>query len=83
MNWRTEIQLTDIGEGEQLEVTCRVCGHTRYEDPQELAQRPGLEFAYLDEAEAQLVCYKRGCRGRVRLALTMEAETEGFVGGLA
>lgn len=83
MSWRREIQLTDIGEGERLEVTCRICGHTRYEDPQVLAQRPGLEFAYLDEAEAQLICYRRGCRGAVQLALSMETETESFIGGLA
>ena len=83
MSWQHELQLTDIGDGERLEVTCRICGHTRYENPQELAQRPGLEFAYLDEAEAQLICHRRKCRGTVRLALSMETETEGFIGGVA
>lgn len=33
--------------------------------------------------ERLLICGKRGCTGTVRIALSAEEETEGFVGGLA
>lgn len=83
MNWQREIQLTDLEPNQKLEVTCKVCGHSRYEEPQKLVESHGLHFAYLDEVAKILICHKRGCRGAVRISLSAEAETEGFVGGLA
>ena len=83
MNWQHEIQITDLDPDQKLEVTCKLCGHSRYEDPQQLINNYGLHFAYLDEVAKLLVCHKHGCRGEVRIALSAEAETEGFVGGLA
>lgn len=83
MNWRSELQIIDFGEGQMLEVTCRRCGHTRYESTVELSQRPGLEFAYLDEVERALTCHRQACRGEVRIAIVADDDTEGFVGGLA
>ncbi|MFK7902186.1 MAG: hypothetical protein AB8B49_05010 [Nitratireductor sp.] len=83
MNWQTQLQLIDLEPSQKLEVTCKQCGHSRYEDPQKLITTYGLDFAYLDEVAKVLTCQKRGCSGAVRIALSAEAETEGFVGGLA
>jgi len=37
----------------------------------------------MDEVERTLTCHNRGCDGDVRISLSSEEETEGFVGGLA
>ncbi len=83
MSWKTEIQLMDLNQSQRLEVTCTVCGHSRYENSYRLVRRYGFGFEYLDEVERLLVCGQQGCLGTVRLALSTEEETEGFVGGLA
>ncbi len=82
MNWQREIQLTDLDPGQKLEVTCKQCGHSRYEDPALLIKNYGLYFTYIDEVAKYLVCHRWNCKGAVRVALSAEAETEGFVGGL-
>lgn len=82
MNWKTNIQLIDL-DNQKLEVTCKSCGHSRYENPYLLIKKYGLDFAYMDEVERMLTCHSRGCNGEVRIALSSEEETEGFVGGLA
>lgn len=81
MNWKTELQLIDIDQ--KIEVTCKTCGHSRYESPYLLVKKYGLDFSYLDEVERILNCGGRSCNGQVRIALSAEDETEGFVGGLA
>ena len=83
MNWKTEMQLMDIPETQRLEVTCTACGHSRYENAYQLAKHFGMSFEYLDEVERTLICGNRGCHGPVRLALSTDEETEGFVGGMA
>ena len=83
MNWKTNLQLFDLDARQPIEVICRSCGHSRYELPADLLQREELQHAYLDEVEAALTCTQRGCHGSVRIALTSDAETEGFMGGLA
>lgn len=83
MNWKRELQLRDLGGGQQLEAVCRMCGHTHYVDLSELLRREELQFLYLDEVENMTVCRARGCCGAVRLALSHNGETEGFAGGLA
>lgn len=83
MNWKTEIQLIDLGNDQKLEVTCKTCGHSRYESIYLLATKMGMSFDYLDEVERNLPCNKSGCQGPVRIALSTKGETEGFVGGLA
>ncbi len=83
MNWKTDLQLRDMGAGQRLEAVCQVCGHTHYVDPEQLLAHEELQFLYLDEVEKMTVCRARGCRGSVRLALTYTGETEGFAGGLA
>lgn len=82
MNWKTNIQLIDL-DNQKLEVTCKKCGHSRYENPYLLIKKYGLDFAYMDEVERALICHSRGCNGEVCIALSAEEETEGFVGGLA
>ena len=82
MNWKTELQLIDLDANQRLEVTCKVCGHSRYENSYLLIKKYGLDFQYLDEVEHLLSCNNRMCNGRVRIALSTNDETEGFVGGL-
>ena len=81
MNWKTEIQLIDLGNEQKLEVTCTACGHSRYENIHGLATKLGMAYDYLDEVERNLTCYS--CRAPVRIALSSSSDTEGFVGGLA
>lgn len=83
MNWKTDLQLIDLGNDEKLEVTCSVCGHSRYENIHGLATKQGMAFDYLDEVERNLICNNRGCPGPVRIALSSQCDTEGFIGGLA
>lgn len=83
MSWKTEIQLIDLGNEQKLEVTCNTCGHSRYENTHVLASKQGMAYDYLDEVEGNLICHNQGCTGRVRIALSHAADTEGFVGGLA
>lgn len=80
MSWKHEIQLRDLDGDRSIEVTCRLCGHTHYEQVSSLLALG--EMSYLDEVEMRLACKRRGCRGSVRLALMGTAETDGFVGGL-
>jgi hypothetical protein len=83
MNWKTDLKLADLDSATRLEVTCRRCGFSRYEQQAALIQRPGLRHAYLDEVERVLRCSKRSCQGAVRIALIYDDKTEGFVGGMA
>jgi hypothetical protein len=39
--------------------------------------------AYLDEVECALRCSDHFCKGAVRIALSFDDKTEGFVGGMA
>ncbi len=83
MNWKTNIQLRDLEGGQRLELTCHHCGIVSFKPVTELKTVKALDYAYLDEVEAFLRCTQRGCHGTVRLAVEVDAETEGFSGGLA
>lgn len=83
MNWKTEIQLVDLGPEQKLEATCTVCGHSHYPNIHELGSKQGMAYDYLDEVERNLFCPNRGCSGKMRIALSHAGDTEGFVAGLA
>ena len=83
MSWKTKLQLLDLDESQPIEVTCRKCGYSHYEKASNLLHRQDLKYAYLDEVESRLRCQQRGCHGAVRIALSNDSETEGFMGGLA
>ena len=83
MSWKKNLQLRDLDENQPIEVTCHKCGHSHYEQPLDLLKKQDLKYAYLDEVEASLSCKQRGCHGTVRIALSSDRETEGFMGGLA
>lgn len=84
MNWKHEFKLSDLEPRAQIEVTCRRCGKTRYETPEQItAIEPDLAARYLDEVEFILFCHDRFCRGGVRVALVHDDKNEGFVGGMA
>ncbi len=83
MTWKHEIQLRDLDPHQSIEVTCRRCARTYYEQASALLERgDAMRYAYLNEVEARLACKSRGCHGPVRIALMDNAETGGFVGGL-
>ena len=82
MNWKTKIQLLDLGRSERIEITCKSCGYHWYVFNNSALLIRFRQF-YLDEYEASLCCRQRGCIGKVRIALSNETETEGFQGGLA
>jgi hypothetical protein len=83
VNWKTELQLADLDAGTRLEITCKVCGLTRYEEQAQLIAMPDMARAFLNEVEAMLRCSDRFCRGPVRISLIHDDKTEGFVGGMA
>jgi hypothetical protein len=83
VSWKTELKLSDLPPAQRLEITCRRCGHSRYETARALLARPNLRHAYLDEAEQALMCGSRFCRSPVRIAITHIDKIEGFVGGMS
>ncbi len=82
MNWKTAFKLRDLDPDAAIEVTCRKCGKSRYEQAQILLSRSDLRHAYLDEVEDALHCRDRFCTGKVRVALIYDHLNEGFVNGL-
>ncbi len=82
-SWKQNIQLLDLAADTRLETTCKSCGYSWYERVGDLLSRPKNRYAFLDEIEEQLRCRARLCPGRVRIALCIEGETEGFTGGLS
>ena len=83
MNWKTQIQLIDLGPEQKLEATCTVCNHSHYPNVHALIAKQGMDMYYIDEVERNLVCQNQGCGGAIRLALSHAGDTEGFVAGLA
>ncbi len=83
MNWKTDLQVSDLDPETRIELTCKRCGITHYLLPAQVLAQPGMWHAHLDEAEKHLRCASRFCRGPVRLALVHDDKTEGFVGGMA
>ena len=84
MSWKTELQLSDLDPETELEITCKLCQLTRYEQQASIAlKQPALRQPRLDEVERALQCRGRYCRGPVRLSMIHDDKTEGFVGGMA
>jgi hypothetical protein len=80
MGWKHDLQLRDLDDRLTVEVTCRRCG---YSHNRQVAELTGLDKSLrLDEVEARLACRRRGCRGKVRIALVDAERTEAFVGGM-
>jgi len=83
MNWKTDLKLSDLDAKTRLEITCKACGHSRYETRDSLNTNPKLVHLYLDQIESHLCCSKRTCRSAIRIALIHANKMEGFVGGMA
>ena len=81
--WKRDLQLCDLDPCDELEITCRACGLTRYETVSAVAAVLKSPQLYLDQAEARLQCLARGCKGSVRIAIVHDGLNEGFVGGMA
>jgi len=82
VTWKAEIQLLDLDHKDRLEACCKKCGYTWYELPEGYFHKPYIAQLFLDEFEAKLGCKQWNCKGEIRIALSNEAETEGFQGGL-
>ena len=83
MTWKHEIQLRDLENNQSIEIICRSCSRTYYEQTSTLLkQDKTTHYTYLNEVEKLLHCKYRGCHGSVKIVLTSNIETEGFVGGL-
>lgn len=77
--WKSKIRVSDLAEGQKLEIICRHCGRLTY-----LTKATVTDQAlYLDELERRLKCKARGCGGSARLSMVRLDELTGFVGGLA
>jgi hypothetical protein len=84
VNWKTDLKLSDLEATTAIEVVCKRCGLSRYENQaQLLIDHPEFRQAYLDEVEYSLHCSNRFCRGGVRISLIHDDKNEGFVGGMA
>ncbi len=81
-SWKENIQLSDLDPDTRLELTCKTCGYSWYEQAGALLADRHNKFAFLDEIENRQCCKARGCHGHIRIALTSGSETEGFQGGL-
>ena len=83
MGWKATIKVRDLGDDQKLELVCRKCGRLTYTSRAQLCEEVDRSQLYLDEIEAKASCKKRGCNGRMRLAMVRLKELSGFVGGLA
>ncbi len=83
MTWKTDLKLSDLDAGTEIEIECKRCGLSRYETPAQIRMKFDCQHAYLDEVEYSLCCSNRFCRGGVRISLMYDDKNEGFVGGMA
>jgi hypothetical protein len=83
INWKTDLKLSDLEPGTEIEIICKRCGLGRYETQAKLITEPGFNNLYLDQVEFSLCCSNRFCRGGVRISLLHDDKNEGFVGGMA
>ena len=72
MNWKSDLQLSDLNATTEIEVTCRRCGHAHYQQAADIARLLRLKHARLDDVERALCCSKPGCKGGVRIALVQD-----------
>ena len=83
MNWKRQLQISDLAPEQKLEMTCRRCGHVHYHTRETLLALQARPSLYLDEVEHRASCKGRDCRGGIRMVLIQNSDTSGFVGGLA
>lgn len=83
MSWKAQMQLSDLPDGQRIEVTCKKCAMFRYDEIADLVADPRKRQLFLDEYEARATCLRWGCKGACRIALPADSDTEGFQGGLA
>ena len=83
MSWKVQLQLLDFDSADRLEARCANCGYTWYEQPCVYYHKSHIRQLFVDEFETKLNCKQWNCKGKIKLVLTSEEETEGFQGGLA
>jgi len=82
VNWKSELKLADLDASQRLEITCKRCGHLRYEKAVDILNLDGMRHVWLDEIEFALCCDRPRCKGGVRIAMVHSGKMEGFVGGM-
>lgn len=83
MSWKKKLQLLDMKSDELIEARCSKCSYIWYERASYHLHKSYMRQLFLDEFEEKLKCKQWACRGKIKIALTNEDETEGFQGGLA
>jgi len=83
VSWKKRLQILDMDADDKIEARCKACGFTWYEWPCVYYHKSHMRYLYLDEFEKKLRCQQWNCKGDICIALSSEAETEGFQGGLA
>ena len=83
MSWKTDTRVSDLDDSTEIEVKCKTCAKHRYELARRLKHEARLGQLFLDELETVLKCQDRRCYGPVRLSITHDDLSQGFVGGLA
>ena len=83
MSWLENISLRDLDENVLIEATCIRCLHTWLQSPTALLLKVDHRDVWLDEVAANLACPHPYCHHvGVRLTLTRNEDTSGFVGGM-
>ena len=54
MNWKTDLKLADLDAAARIEITCRRCGFTRYEQKDRLMKLP--EMSTLTSIKLSNIC---------------------------
>lgn len=83
MTWLEDTSLRDLDDSVIIEATCLRCLHVWLQSPVQLLIKVAHRDVHLDEVAKHLACPKSGCRHvGVRLALTQNEDTSGFVAGM-
>jgi hypothetical protein len=83
VTWLEETSLRDLDDSVVIEATCMRCLHVWLQSPVQLLIKVVHRDVYLDEVAKHLACPKSDCRHvGVRLTLTRNENSSGFVGGM-
>lgn len=83
MTWLEDTALRDLDESVVLEAVCMRCLYMWRQSPLHLLLKVEHRDVRLNEVAKHLACPRPGCRHvGVRLTLTRNEETSGFVNGM-
>ncbi len=82
MSWKTETTLGDMDPDRRIELTCKRCGKLKIMTPAELLINSLGPYMYLDQVEWAQQCRDKRCQGPVRISLSHNKKSQGFVAGM-